>query len=123
MNLAWKRALLSGLVLPGLGQYQNGQKIKGIIYFALVFIVVVGYVSQIGFLFSDYMQSILSLSDPASTVYPKEAVKTFFYGLLKCTAFWGIIGLIVWVSSGIDAHRVAIRKYGNVDESEIKHKE
>lgn len=122
MKIPLKRALLSVLVLPGLGQYRNGQKIKGIVFFVFVVIIVTGYLTQIAFLFSDYFASIISLSDPASMVNPKETVKTFHYGLIKSTAFWGIAGLIVWISSGVDAYMVAIRLYGDVEKEEIKAK-
>jgi hypothetical protein len=120
MNLPIKRALLSGLIYPGIGQFANKQRAKGFIFSAVATFVVAGLLWQFGMLFIGYFKAIGSLADPTLMVSPMATIKTFWTGLFRVLAFWGGLGAIVWVGSAVDAYYIAKMKYGDIDSTDLK---
>ena len=107
MKTPMKRAALSVVVLPGVGQYQNGQKAKALFFALAALIIVVGLVFQIFQIFSDYMRFLSQLAEPDFVTTPMEALKGFWMQLLKLFLLWGTAGIVVWTAAGVDAYRTA----------------
>lgn len=110
MKAPLRRALLSGLVLPGLGQWGNGQRIKGASFILAALIVVGGLLYQAFDLFLKYFQAIGQLSSPQAMIDPMQVYKTFVIGILHVFALWTALGLVVWTSSALDAYFTAKKR-------------
>ena len=120
MKLPIKRALLSGIVIPGLGQFKNGDKLKGAIYLLASLLVVAGFLYKIAFIFSDYFQAMASFADPAFNASPNIQISVFFKNLMRTFLVWGAAGFLVWGASAADAYYSAKRKFGNIEENDLK---
>ena len=118
MKLAVKRALLSAVIYPGLGQIKNGQKIKGVIFMVVATALVVALLYKFGVMMGDYFRTIQSFADPAGDFSLQRSIFTFWGRMLKVFAFFLFMGLIVWGAAGLDAYLSAKRKWGDVDDEE-----
>ncbi len=120
MKLPIKRAILSGVIIPGLGQFKNGDKLKGAIYLLAALLVVAGLLTKTGYIFSDYFKAVAAYADPMTASSPAVEVKTFLGNLMKTFLVWGLAGLLVWGASAGDAYFSAKRKYGDIDERKLR---
>lgn len=120
MKKATKRALMSLLVLPGLGQIQNGQKIKGIVFMVVVIGLLAGFCVNIYDVMKVYFDSLLNFTSPESMQSSMEVMKNFLGGMSKAMMVWIFPALIIWAGSGIDAYFCAKKIYGKDEGAENK---
>ena len=110
MKAPLKRALYSGLIFPGFGQFSNGQKAKGALFVVAALFVVFGLLGQFAYIFVDYFKAIGQLADPENMSPAMLPVKNLLYGILRLFLIWGVLGIVVWTYSTLDAYFVAKRK-------------
>jgi hypothetical protein len=106
MKVATRAALLSGLILPGLGQYYNHERLKGVVIMTVTVLLVGALGWRIFFLVYH-------------TLWVPEILERFPFSLtpqlverLHRQAYarnWWLLSLIValWLFSIVDAYRVA----------------
>ena len=109
MKTPLKRALYSALILPGLGQWNNQQKIKGLLFMGAAIFVVGGLLWQFAGFFSEYFKAIGQLANPEFIEPPTQALKNVLLKMLTAMAFWTALAVVIWTASGLDAYYTARR--------------
>jgi hypothetical protein len=113
MKKSIKHALFSGLLLPGLGQLKNGDKIKAFVFFFLVIVIVGGFTYSIGTVMSSYFKALLNIETMGDT---RSILGTYLTAVMKSFVYWGLAGSLVWGISALDAYLVANRKWGDKED-------
>ena len=107
MRIAVKRALYSGLIIPGWGQMANQQKVKGAIFMFLAIVVLCGFLIHLGVAFIDYAKALGDLADPETFISTQEMMMRFFKQMMYALIIWTPVGLAIWIASAADAYWTA----------------
>ena len=110
MKVATRAALLSGLVLPGLGQYYNRQHLKGVVIMAVTVLLVGVMGWRIYFLIYHALMVPEVLDRLPFSLTPQLIERLHRQAYAQN---WWLLGLIValWLYSIVDAYHAA-RKGG-----------
>jgi hypothetical protein len=113
MKKSIKHALYSGLLLPGIGQWKNGDKIKAYIFILFVVLIVGGFTYSMVVIMSGYFKALMNLE---GVMDPTAIIRTHLTAIMKSFVYWGLAGAIIWAASGLDAYLVAKKKWGDAED-------
>lgn len=91
----WGPVIYSVAVMPGLGQYRLGYRVRGLVFVVLTLACFVGFVVQFVGPFQAVLMSHLDITGDAAHNAPR---------LLPIVVRWVVLLLIVWVGAGADAY-------------------
>ena len=112
-----EKSIIYSLVLPGLGQYANGQKAKAIVLMVLGLIIFTGMTVHLvivltGYI-NGYMEAVFSIAENTATIVsPQALIQKLLHQLVIICAIWGAPAVAIWGVATADAYVVAKRKLG-----------
>ena len=107
MKKAVAHGLMSGLVLPGMGQIRNGQKTLGVVLAMIALAIFCGSIIHFGFVITDYAKQVGNFADPSYMGNTRAAITMLFKNIMKVLMLWIVPLIGVFVFSGIQAYQYA----------------
>jgi hypothetical protein len=120
LKLALKRAFLSAMIYPGLGQFKNGDKLKGWLFVFAATALVFSLLALSAIEITRYFKTVLAFSYPESPMSSLTLIGGFWGQLVGLFGWFLLMGILVWGAAGFEAYYTVKKRWGDIDESDVK---